>query len=194
MAMSVTALVLAGACSDARSPLGTPSPPLQSTLVTSSTDIAAENLPCENQVGTEPPWPALSVVLGVVALPTSPKSPALQTSTTSSGDPKTRLFAKTGLVVKAGASFTLSVPADFAKLVSIGWGGSPSQPRSRVDVIGCAPRTTSHNGWVDFVGGYWAARPICAPILVTANGRQQRVWVGVGRACPGQEPPSSPSD
>jgi len=47
--------------------------------------------------------------------------------------------------------------------------------------------------WLVFPGGYWVHRPLCLPLLVTAHGETERVRIGVGAACPGQEPPPEPS-
>ena len=126
----------------------------------------------------------LRVVLGVVALPTSPGYPALQTSVT--GGPR-RLFAKTGLLIRPGTTFELMVPAPFTGRLSIGW----STPGNRVIVRNCA--SPGHGGWLAYVGGYWIDHPACVPIIVRAGNRQQQVYIGLGTACPGQRPPQGPS-
>lgn len=85
-----------------------------SSAVTSSHRPGAVNhdairlLPCRETAGADAPWQGTSVVLGVVALPASPHMRrALQTTLTGSRDPAARLFAKEGLVVRAGARFEL---------------------------------------------------------------------------------------
>lgn len=127
----------------------------------------------------------LQVVLGVVALPISPEYPALQTFL--SGNGPRRLFAKTGLFFRPGATFELIVPAGFTSRLSIGW-GTPSQT---VVVSNCAK--TGGGGWLALAGGYWIGHPACVPIIVRAGGKQQQVHIGVGTACPGQRPPQGPS-
>lgn len=129
----------------------------------------------------------LQVVLGVVALPVSPRYPALQTSLT--GGPQ-RLFAKTGLVIRPGTTFELIVPAPVASRLSIGW-GAPGTPSRRVVVSHCA--SPGGGGWLAYPGGYWVDRPACVPIIVRAGGKQQQVHIGLGTACPGQRPPQGPS-
>jgi hypothetical protein len=127
----------------------------------------------------------LQVVLGVVALPVSPGYPALQTYLSNDGPH--RLFAKTGLVIRPGTTFELIVPARFTSRLSIGW----DTPSRRVVVSGCA--RPDGGGWLAYVGGYWIDHPGCVPIIVRADGRQQQVHIGLGKACPGQRPPQGPS-
>ena len=190
----VTCLIAVSACSGPGSPKSV-SPPPRSTQPTKATANAAPtDLQCRYQIGEDPPPAQWSVVLGVAALPTSPRAQALQTSSSGDGDPKFRLFAKTGLVIRAGAVFTITVRDDYADRVSIGWGGAPAQPRKHVSVAGCQPRTSAPAGWLNFVGGFWVTQPVCAPILVDAKGRQEQVWFGLGRPCPEQQPPPNPSD
>jgi hypothetical protein len=129
-------------------------------------------------------------VLGVVALPTSPASRALQAF--DSGDPAApALFAKTGLLVRTGHPFELAVPVDRQNRVGIGWGNALDfQPSTRFAVPSCPD--TYGTGWVSYPGGYWADRPLCLPLTVRAAGRSQVVQIGIGLACPGQVPPATP--
>jgi hypothetical protein len=127
----------------------------------------------------------LQVVLGVVALPTSPGYPALGTSLSGDGSGPLRLFAKTGLVIRAGTTFELIVPSRF----SIAW-GAPGTPSHRVLVRNCG---SAGGGWLDYAGGYWIDHPACVPVIVRSDGKQQLVHIGVGTACPGQRPPQGPS-
>jgi hypothetical protein len=156
-------------------------------------NAAARVLPCGEAIGTQPPTPDMSVVLGGVALPTSPHlRRALQTARTRSGDPSSRLFAKWGLAVRAGARLELIVPAGLRDRLSIGWGNAgEGHVGSTISVPGC--RGGQGKRWLDFAGGYWVRRTICAPLIVTAHGRRQRVWIGIGKACPGQLPPPQPT-
>jgi hypothetical protein len=131
----------------------------------------------------------MQIVLGVVALPASPRYPALQTSLTGDGTGALRLFAKTGLVIKPGTTFELIVPARFANRLSIGW-GSPGTPSLRVAVNNCS---NPGGGWLAYAGGYWIDHPACVPIIVRAGGKQQEVHIGLGTPCPGQRPPEGPS-
>ncbi len=132
----------------------------------------------------------MQVVLGVVALPTSPRYSALQTSRSGDGTGPMRLFAKTGLVIKTGTTFELIVAAGTANRASIGWGASAA-PRHRILVPSCP--TAGGNGWLAYPGGYWIEHSACVSIIVKAAARQQQVHIGVGAPCPGQQPPQGPT-
>lgn len=147
-------------------------------------------LRCADYIDDSAPIGSLQVVLGVVALPASPRYGALGTALLSSGQGPHRLFAKTGLVIKPGATFELVVPASLAGRLGIGW-GSPAVPDPQVLVDKCA--NPAGTGWLAYAGGYWIDHPACVPIIVKAGGRQQTVHVGVGAACPGQQPPQGPT-
>jgi hypothetical protein len=117
---------------------------------------------------------------------------ALQTSATSGGDPAVRLYAKTGLVIRAGTTFDLVVPDEAKEMVSLGWGNGPITPSWRVTVA-CPSRATPDQ-WLAYPGGYWVPRPACVPLIVRAGGKEKRVHVGLGTPCPGQLPPQGRSD
>ena len=136
----------------------------------------------------------MTVVLGVVALPASPRlRQALQTARTGSRNPAMRLFAKWGLVVRAGAHFELMVPTRLRDGLSIGWGNAnEGHVGSIISVQGCRGRHGER--WLDFAGGYFSHSTICAPLIVTAHRVRRRVLIGVGTPCPGQEPPPRPSE
>jgi hypothetical protein len=147
-------------------------------------------LDCRDAIDTVAAPPAsagLTTVLGVVALPAAgPSRAALSTNRTGDREPARRLFAKTGLLVHAGASLTLRVADD--AWAQIGW-GSPGHPARSLEVPACPG-----DGWLAFPGGYYVGSPQCLPIVVSAGGHVRRVTVGVGAACPGQSPPVPPSD
>ena len=127
-------------------------------------------------------------MLGVVALPAAPDSRALQAF--DSGDPGVpALFAKTGLLVRAGQAFELEVAAEPDNRVAIGWGNALTfVPGARFAVPACPD--TFGTGWLAYPGGYWADRPLCLPLVVrTADGEEQ-VRIGIGAPCPDQQPPA----
>ncbi len=158
---------------------------------TSSAAPAAESvLNCGSFIGNSTQPAPFRVVLGVVALPASPGYQALATSLSGDGPGAPRLFAKTGLLIRSGTTFELTVPARFTSQLSIGW-GTPGPPSHRVLVHNCAG---PGGGWLAYAGGYWINHPACVPLTVTVGGRQQQVHIGVGTACPGQQPPSGPSE
>lgn len=150
-------------------------------------------LPCRDTIGAQRPWQGLTVVLGVVGLPASPHmAQALQTALTGSRDPAARLFAKQGLVVRAGTRFDLLVPARLRDRLSIGWGNAGGgHVGSTIRVAAC--RAGRNGGWLAFAGGYYVRSPMCAPLIVDARGMRRRVWIGIGKACPGQRPPPPPT-
>lgn len=144
-------------------------------------------LHCADDIGGDAPPEDYTVVHGAVALPAAPRHAALQAA--PAGGPP-RLFAKTGLVVRAGATVELSVPPSVGSHVGIGWANGPAGPSRRFVVPGCPDlRGTS---WLAYPGGYWADEPLCLPLDVRVGGETERVEIGVGTACPGQAAPPAP--
>jgi hypothetical protein len=171
------------------SPSTTPSPTsAAASPVTGSEQpvLGTSTITCEHSIDGGPPPDGYTVVLGAVALPASPRYPALQAGT-DGPDPAAGVFAKAGLVVRAGTGARIEVPTDATLRVGIGWSGWPSAPARSIDVPSCPDARGT--GWLAFAGGYWADRPLCLPLTVTAGGRRQTVEVGVGTACAGQSPP-----
>ena len=147
-------------------------------------------LSCSDAIHSAPAlYRGLTVVLGVVALPTHL---TLQTGRTGKSGNR-RLFAKAGLLVRSeGASFDLIVPPSWVGHLSLGWGNPPT-PTSDLRVSGCRS-DVPNQPWVAFAGGYWVASPVCVPVTVKTAGSERTVHIGVGKACPGQPPPPQPSD
>ncbi len=144
-------------------------------------------LPCSDFVGDMAPPRGMRVVLGAVALPGRPdESRALQT-----GRDGARLFAKSGLWVRAGSRFELIVPAEFRDRIAMTWGnaGEGNHGTEMIDP-GCHVNGAP---WVNYVGGYWVAHPLCAMLTVDSDGRRRRIRIGIGTPCPGQRPPAMPS-
>jgi hypothetical protein len=152
----------------------------------SSPALPTADLRCAEYVGTDAPTADEQIVANAVALP-SVRSPALGAAPT--GDTgATRLFAKNGLLVRAGVKAELTV-ADPAH-VSIGW-GKPGPVTKRLIVPGCG-----RTGWLAFAGGFYVDQPRCITVHVTSgaepNSVREDIRVGVGVACPGQPPPIVP--
>lgn len=199
VALALTALAISfmlSACTSSGRPAPGRSTP--NTNTPASTRIGPANAPtpasasalkCTDAIGTQAhPRPA-TTVLGVVDLPISPETPALGTARTGNGNGPLRLFAKTGLAIKPGARFELIVPAQFADRLSIGW-GDPGTPSHRVTVDNCG---TQGGAWLAYAGGYWIDHPACVPIIVRVGDQQRTVHIGLGTACPGQQPPAQPN-
>jgi len=150
-------------------------------------------LRCHEFIGTGPPVSGMRVILGVVALPASPWTRrALGAARSGLRDPSARLFAKQGLVIRAGARFRLIVPRGWRDRLTIGWGNAgEGHWGSTIAVDACSgPRGAK---WLAYAGGYFVRDPICAPLVVAADGQRQRVQIGIGRACNGQRPPFQPT-
>jgi hypothetical protein len=147
-------------------------------------------LSCSDAIHSAPaPYRGLSVVLGVVALPTLM---TLQTGRTGESGNR-RLFAKEGLLVRSdGAPFDLIVPASWVGHLTLGW-GNPATPTSNLRVTGCRSGVPNQP-WIAFAGGYWVASPVCVPVTVKTESSERTVHIGLGKACPGQRPPPQPSD
>jgi hypothetical protein len=161
--------------------------------VSARRETSPRYLACGQYIGTGPPARGMRVVLGVVALPATPSTRrALQTSRSTLRDPAARLFAKQGLVIRTTTRFRLIVPAGFLDRLSIAWGSSSDSPRASIFAVnGCAgPAGVS---WLAYAGGYYVRDPMCAPLIVAADGRRRRVQIGIGKPCPGERPPPNPT-
>jgi hypothetical protein len=165
------------ACSSGSPQARPPSPPTSSTTPSSNLPTAA--LRCSDVIGTDQPTAGMQTVAGAVALP-SLRMPALGAN--PSGETgANRLFAKWGLLVRAKTQAVLTVTDP--DHVSIGW-GSPGPMTKRFVVPGCGT-----SGWLAFAGGYYVDQPRCITLEVTSGNKRERVQIGVGTACPGQQPP-----
>jgi hypothetical protein len=147
----------------------------------------AWTLPCSQIVGTQAPPRRMRIVLGSVGLPGRPgESRALQT-----GRDGRRLFGKSGLWVRNGARFALIVPATLHARLTMTWGDAGAGDRGYAMIDpGCR---VGHARWLNYVGGYWVTRQLCATLIVSVVSRRRRVRIGIGASCPGQRPPSPPS-
>jgi len=124
------------------------------------------------------------ILFNLVALPTSK---ALQANRSGDLESAGHLFAKAGLYIASGASFSLIVPADWVGRLTIGW-GSPGQRTTHLYVRDCTA-SGSQKHWLAFAGGFWIGRPACVPLLVKTASQEQTVQIGLGAPCPGQAPP-----
>jgi len=148
-------------------------------------------LPCGDQIGSSTaPAPELTA-LGPVALPTRFALGAVLLP--NEPDPNARFWAKTGLDIKAGASFELVVPPEWRGRLSIAWGnGAPRTTRLQVAAcrwMASPSQSSPARAWLGFAGGYWVRNPACVSLLVRAGHQTRRVHIGIGAACPGQSPP-----
>jgi hypothetical protein len=149
-----------------------------SAVAEAQVQVPADPLPCTPIGSAGPTSGGRSIVAGRVALPTRK---ALQLNRTET---RTQ-FAKQGLLVKPGASFTLIVPKAWRGRLTISWGGAPRT--TRLSVSGCGTR--GDKDWLAFAGGFYIDRPACISLIVRAGGSGHRVRIGVGAPCPGQAAP-----
>lgn len=164
----------------------------RSTVSISPPAGATAELSCEQPIPSDDPPPAdWTVVLDVVALPASPIANSLQvTESGQTANPK--LFAKTGLMIRDGASFSIQVAPEYADRAKIGW-GSPGPTAARLAAESCRAPTRPASGWLALPGGYYVDQPTCLPIIVSSGGRSRQVNIGVGTTCPGQQLVTVPS-
>lgn len=142
-------------------------------------------LPCaDSSASFDQPPTDRQILFDQVALPTRK---ALQAGRSADPDFAGRLFAKAGLYIASGASFSLIVPADWVGRLTIGW-GSPGQRTTHLYVRDCAA-SGSQKRWLAFAGGFWIGQPACIPLLVKTASQEQTVQIGLGAPCPGQAPP-----
>ncbi|MGI5522043.1 hypothetical protein ACQEUX_13985 [Micromonospora sp. CA-259024] len=111
----------------------------------------------------------------------TPDDTVLSAEKSGEADPAARLFAKWGLVVRAGAVVDIQVAPGWEDDARIGWGASHT-PATTATVRACAP-TDGQAQWLAFVGGTWVARAACVPLIVRSNGREDRFHLGIGVAC-----------
>jgi hypothetical protein len=156
--------------------------------VASSSSVSEEStLPCQDVIG----WPEVkeltnySKVLGRVALPTKTALGAVRLSDSTAA--ATAYWSKQGLVIRWDAQVDLIVPRAWRGRMAIGW-GSPATPTQHLVISGCTVGSTPGK-WLAYAGGFWVSEPACVPLIVEADHRRQRVHIGVGAACPGQDPP-----
>jgi hypothetical protein len=171
--MMMVTVVAVSACTT-----GPPPPPVSPTPERTP---SAGALGCGDAIDTLTTAPDdLTVVLGVVALPTGFM---LQSSASGESDPAARLFAKQGLVVKLGTVVDLSIGTAALGHARIAW-GNPGviADHARAEAFGCPGVFPSY--WIAFAGGYYVDEPRCLPIVVEFAGTRDTVSVPVGAPCP----------
>ncbi|MBU2668434.1 hypothetical protein KOI35_33470 [Actinoplanes bogorensis] len=122
---------------------------------------------CGDDIGGVAPDRTYGKSLDAVALPVIMLEPQ--------DDGAGRLFAKTGLLVRAGTAVELTTTTPG---VTIGW-GSPGPEGTTIRVPACP----SAHEWLAFAGGFHVTTPTCVPLTIRANGREARATVRVGAPC-----------
>ncbi|MFE0531664.1 hypothetical protein ACFW0V_29090 [Micromonospora parva] len=135
--------------------------------------------PCTPSVDALPAPPAGYRLVGEdVAVP---DTPVLSADDSGEVDPAARLFAKWGLVVRAGTVVDLRVAPGWQDRARLGWGGTGA-PAATVTVHACTPEGGQAQ-WLAFVGGTWVGQAACVPLIVTSDGQTDRVNLGIGTPC-----------
>jgi hypothetical protein len=118
-----------------------------------------------------------TVINGAVALPAER---TLRGATSGDRNPNRALFAKTGLVVRAGTAFDVVAAAPDDGPVEFAW-GSPGTPTAHLHTDGCtAPAATP---WLAFAGGFYVPSYRCAAVVVATPGGQRAATIGIGTPC-----------
>ncbi len=167
----VVTLAVAACTAHSETPEATRTPAFPPT--SSSPGVGAPPaVDCEHVIDRlEAPPPDLEVLLDAVALPTRT---VLQAN--ESGEPGL-LFAKHGLVVRAGVEVEVAVQAPSGRRQLLTW-GSPGPEGAAVRVPPCTGAS-----WIVFAGGYLVDAPACVRLVVRSVGREARTQVPVGAPC-----------
>lgn len=190
--LAVSLLAVAG-CTKDSSPGDAQQPTVAGgtgTPATSSPTAGRSVLDCGAASG-ELPDEGRTVVFDAVALPDPATTSALQAWRQSgTSRPLERFFAKDGLSFKVGSEWSLTVSPEDLTHVRIGWGSPPTPGTVVRSPVGC--RVPADAEWMWYPGGYWTDKPGCYSVVVQVGVQEQRVDVGIGEPCPGQEPPVIP--
>ncbi|MFI5952647.1 hypothetical protein [Cryptosporangium sp. NPDC051539] len=153
-------------------PSGPPSPPAPVTPPAPALPSGAVALDCSAPIDTlaEPPA-GYTTAAGVIAL--ADREP-VGLSASAPLDPHHR-FGKTGLLVRAGRTATLSVGPEAA----ISWGNTGSEWTRTLYVPVCPQPAGAHGPWLAYPGGYSVDAPACLPVVI--NGVTLRI--PLGRPC-----------
>lgn len=92
-------------------------------------------------------------------------------------------FAKVGLILKIGQTFTLEIPANMRGHVKIGWSNSGYTVADSLAVPGCTTNLPDTK-WLVYPGGFWLDAPACVPLTVTHGGDTETLHIPVGASCP----------
>ncbi|MEU2615419.1 hypothetical protein ABZ570_28165 [Micromonospora sp. NPDC007271] len=142
-----------------------------------------QRLSCADSVAT---MAAPSEQYRIAADTVAVSSQVLQPNESADGRGPTRLFAKWGLYVQAGAAAEVQVAPGWEDRARIGWGPA-AKPVTTVQVEACPAMSTSA-AWSVFTGGTWVAGPACVPLVIRSRGRQVDVRLAIGVVCDENSP------
>jgi len=149
---------------------------VQGTLA-SRAERPQRTIPCGEIIETTRfPYLGMRLVLGAVSVPPAylRAYPTLETPW--------RYFAKHGMVVKSGASVTISVPSAWRKRVGISWGNNVHRVFHTIRVATCSRVPKRGDA---YAGGFFLRRPsACVPLVFAVGSRRKTVWFGIGATLP----------
>lgn len=160
-------------------------PPTSSTPTESMPAGKASRLDCAEPIaGLAQPPENYEAIGDVIAIPTSRSSARpLQADSPDLSDPSHRLFAKTGLLVRADRASELAVTSEFIGRAAMWWGNTGGDHPSERFLIGPCPAAVA---WIAYPGGFWVSAPVCVDLVVRHDGAEARFSVAIGTKCPGQ--------
>ena len=142
-------------------------------------------LDCINGYDDAPIPAGSSLVLDAVALPTDR---ALQVVESGQAG---LLWSKHGLIVASGKDIELRVADEWRGRFGFSWGRPSGDVVERIRAPSCVSRTA--RPWLAFTGGFFVTEPSCVAVIVSVGGAKERVEIGVGAPCGGQDPPANPT-
>jgi hypothetical protein len=180
--VAVIAVCCAAGCTGKPAPPPPPSASASASLSPAALPPGMTSLDCSDPIGVvSSPTKPRGSTLDVVGLDTTS---TLQVSRAGGADPH-RLFAKTGLLVRAGREATLTVPADWAARVSIAWGNHAAEWATSLHIPACPQPPSGSGQWLAFPGGFSLDKAACVPLEVSAGNKTTTVHVSVGADCTG---------
>ncbi|NND13907.1 MAG: hypothetical protein HKO10_08075 [Acidimicrobiia bacterium] len=114
-----------------------------------------------------------NVVADVVAF-----NPAQLSVSSPPGDPDGRLWAKDGLVIRAGAQFEILAPTSTGEDLTFGWGSIDGV--SAIRVPACEFRGSD---WMVYAGGWTPRERGCYDVFIRVDGVIESVQMAIGAPC-----------
>lgn len=150
---------------------------------TISVPITVWELQCEGSIGAAAtPEPDYTVVAGVVAFNTTMQTPNFDDNATGNNLP---YFAKSGLLIKTGTPFTVTVDQPLVGDARIGWSNISVTPADQMQVPSC-PRvgqSADAEQWLAYPGGIWVSEPMCVHLTVSTTKQSAEIRIPVGAPC-----------
>lgn len=92
-------------------------------------------------------------------------------------------FAKIGIAIKTGETFTITVPQPWQNRVRIGWGNHGEVAATTLRVSGCSSIVPGAT-WVVYPGGFRLKTAACVPLIVHTSTQRRTINVPIGKECP----------